>query len=170
MKIMHASMQFWYFITKFWYFKHWNTQMDSESHCLGFSSKTLWLYFMRFPFYQTLYYRSLGILLPNFDTYIWYFIRLCITVLFVFYKEIKPKIKIIVFFRPWELSNLPRVYPTPCKPDIPITCDSAGAETSRSPPRWTSIPGVAYPLSLVTTGQYEHPHPPEVLNLWPPRR
>jgi len=77
--------------------------MDSESHCLGFSSETRRGYILCvFRFYQTLYYGSLGILLPNFDIlsdfvlrFFWYFIskflyfiRLCITVHLVFYYQI----------------------------------------------------------------------------------
>ena len=53
-----------------------------------------------------------------------------------------------VFLTMGTASNFPRVYPTICKPDIPITCDLAGAETSQSTSRWASIPGVAHPSSL----------------------
>jgi len=64
-------------------------------------------------------------------------------------------IKFYIFFNHGN-NNLPRVYLTVRKPDIPITCDLTGVEMSRVPlchngPIWTSLP-------------------PPVLNLWPPRR
>jgi len=43
----------------------------------------------------------------------------------------------------------PRLYPTVCKPDIPITCDLARAEVYQSPPEWISIPGVFNHSSLI---------------------
>ena len=33
-------------------------------------------------------------------------------------------------------NNLPTIYPIARKPDIPVTCDLAGAGTSLSPPEW----------------------------------
>ena len=60
-------------------------------------------------------------------------------------------IKFYIFFNHGN-NNLPRVYPTARKPDIPITCDSAGAETSRGSHRVNLYPRGRLPFQLCHNG------------------
>ena len=61
----------------------------------------------------------------------------------------------IIFFNHGN-NNLPRVYPIACNPDIPITCDLAGAETSR----WGRLP-----FKPCHNRPNEQPYPPSVLTI-----
>ena len=72
-------------------------------------------------------------------------------------------VRIHIFFNHGN-NNLPRVYPTARKLDIPVTCDSAEAETSQSPQGKPLSQGSPTLLALSQQAN-EQLYPLPVLNL-----